>query len=338
MANSQIPTKCKSGGSSVVALCGGIGGAKLALGLYRVLDPNTLTVVINTGDDFEHLGLHISPDIDTVTYTLADKNNQETGWGRRDETWNFMDSLAELGGETWFALGDRDLAIHVERTRRLRADEGLGEITSDIAGKFGIDARLLPMSDDAAATIIQTAAGPLTFQDYFVRMKCKPIIQKVLYEQAQSAIPNAEAMAALRQSELRAIIVCPSNPFLSIDPILAVPGIRNAIRESPAPVIGISPIIGGEAIKGPTAKIMAELFIPSTARAIAEHYDGMLDGYVIDVADGGEANDMPIRALATRTLMKSIGDRENLARQAIAFADTLSVADHMAGPDERQDA
>ena len=328
MVDNQIPTPGINSGSTVVALCGGIGGAKLALGLYRVLDPNTLTVIINTGDDFEHLGLYISPDIDTVTYTLADKNNQEAGWGRRDETWNFMAALAELGGETWFALGDRDLAIHIERSRRLDAAEGLGEITADISSKFGIAAQILPMSDDPVATTIQTSAGRLTFQDYFVRLKCEPVVEKVFYEEAHSAVPHAEILASLHQADLRCIVICPSNPFLSIDPILSVPGIRDTMVASPAPVIGVSPIIDGHAVKGPTAKMMAELSLPSTAQAVAEHYDELLDGYVIDIADRDNSNEMHIPVRVTRTLMNSIEDRENLAREVLSFADTVSVREN----------
>ena len=325
MDNSRVHIPRKNGRSSVVALCGGIGGAKLVLGLYRVLDPDTLTIIINTGDDFLHLGLYVSPDIDTVTYTLADKNNQESGWGRRNETWNFMAAVAELDGETWFALGDQDLAVHVERTRRLRANETLGDITQDIAEKFGIHARLLPMCDDPGATSIQTAIGRLTFQDYFVRMKCEPIVQNVLYEEAARATPNAGVIDVLNQPDLDAIIICPSNPFLSIEPILAVPGISDAIAGSPAPVIAVTPLISGRAVKGPTAKIMAELSLPSTARAVAEHYGELLDGYVIDIADRGESDEMPIPVMATRTLMKNIEDRINLARDVLDFADALSA-------------
>ena len=263
MTNNTTKVPKEKNRSPVVALCGGVGGAKLALGLYRVLALNNLTLVINTGDDFEHLGLFISPDIDTVTYTLADKNNLETGWCHRHETWNFMSAISTLKGETWFALGDRDLAIHVERSRRLRSSELLSKITGDIAGNFGIDAQLLPMTNDPAATIILTSAGHLNFQDYFVRMKCKPVIKQVVYDEASVATPNPDVLTALNQAELRAIILCPSNPFLSMDPILAVPGIREAMVTSPAPVIGVSPIINDQAVKGPTSKIMSELSLPS---------------------------------------------------------------------------
>ena len=327
----------KNDRSQVVALCGGIGGAKLALGLYRVLTPNTLTLVINTGDDFEHLGLYISPDIDTVTYTLADKNNRKTGWARRDETWKFMSALAELNEETWFALGDSDLAVHIERSRRLRALESLGVITSEIASKFGIAARLLPMSDDPAPTIIQTQAGHLSFQDYFVRQKCEPIVQNILYENARAAEPNAGVMAALHQPGVRASVVCPSNPFLSVDPILAVPGIKKALTSSSAPVIAISPIIDGQAVKGPTAKIMAELSLPTTALAIAEHYDGLLDGYVVDFTDHDVSNEIQVPVMSTKTLMTTIKDREKLAREVLAFADKLLVEEYLASYVEQQD-
>ena len=310
--------------SPVVALCGGIGGAKLALGLYRILTPNNLTLIINTGDDFEHLGLFISPDIDTVTYTLADKNNKETGWGQREETWNFMSAISEIAEETWFALGDRDLAIHIERSRRLRLSESLGEITADIADKFGIKAQLLPMTNDPAGTTIYSSAGHLNFQDYFVRLNCNPVIKKVLYEEASSATPNPEVLKALNQTEIRAIVFCPSNPFLSVDPILAVPGIREAIANSQAPVIGVSPIISGRAVKGPTSKIMRELSLPLTAQAIAQHYHPLLNGYIIDNTDKDKSNEMNIPVKKTKTLMISLEDRENLAREVLSFADDIT--------------
>ena len=328
MTNNTTKVPKEKNRSPVVALCGGVGGAKLALGLYRVLAPNNLTLVINTGDDFEHLGLFISPDIDTVTYTLADKNNLETGWGHRDETWNFMSAISTLKGETWFALGDRDLAIHVERSRRLRSSELLSKITGDIAGNFGIDAQLLPMTNDPAATIILTSAGHLNFQDYFVRMKCKPVIKQVVYDEASVATPNPDVLTALNQAELRAIILCPSNPFLSMDPILAVPGIREAMVTSPAPVIGVSPIINDQAIKGPTSKIMSELSLPSSVQAIAEHYGDLLDGFVIDTADQDQSNGINTSVMSSNILMNSLKDRENLALEVLAFADAITTKEN----------
>ena len=309
----------------VVALCGGIGGAKLALGLYHVLEPDALSLILNTGDDFEHLGLHISPDIDTLTYTLAGKNNPKTGWGRRDESWTFMKALAELGGETWFSLGDGDLAIHVERTRRLKAGESLSQITGDFARAFGISAHLLPMTDDPLRTVVETPEGAITFQDYFVRRKSKPVVEKIVFEGADKAIPSAAVMDALQLPDLRAVVICPSNPFLSIDPILAVAGLRQALIDCPAPVIAVSPIIGGQAVKGPTSKIMSELSMPSTARAVADYYGDLLDGFVFDQVDEAEASREPLPFLVTQTLMESLKDRKKLARDILTFADELNA-------------
>ncbi len=310
----------------IVALCGGIGGAKLALGLYRVLEPDALHVVINTGDDFEHLGLHISPDVDTVTYTLAGIENPETGWGRRDETWSFMETAKRLGAETWFALGDSDLAIHVERTRRLAAGHRLSEITAAIGKKFEIRARLIPMSDDAVRTVVQSTDGALAFQDYFVRRQCKPVVEGIDYDGAGRAHAAPGVLEALKRPDLRAVIICPSNPFLSIDPILAVADIRAAVANCQAPVIAVSPLVGGAAVKGPTAKIFDELSIPRTASAIAEHYGGLIDGLIIDQADKDHVASLPVAARAVNTLMRSLDDRENLAKDVLSFAGELSVA------------
>lgn len=310
----------------VVALCGGIGGAKLALGLYRVLKPGALSVIINTGDDFEHLGLHVSPDIDTVTYTLAGKNNPETGWGRKNETWTFMSALAELGGETWFSLGDGDLALNLERTRRLRAGESLSRVTEFVGKRFEITAQLLPMSDEPVRTLVETTDGILPFQEYFVRQRCRPVVKNIRFDGADRAFPCAEAIEALRQPALRAVVICPSNPYLSVDPILSVPGFRQALARCAAPVIAVSPLIVGRAVKGPTAKIMAELSIPANVSAIADHYGDLLDGYVIDDTDSGEAERLPLPCLATRILMMTMDERENLATEVLAFADGLHDA------------
>ena len=322
-----VQPRVKSGSETiagpVVALCGGIGGAKLALGLYRVLEPGALHVIVNTGDDFEHLGLHISPDIDTVTYTLAGINNPDTGWGRKNETWTFMEALGELGGDTWFSLGDRDLAIHVERTRRLRAGESLSRITRDFANRFSVNAHLLPMSDEPVRTVVETDEGDLPFQEYFVRQKCHPVVRGIRYDGADTAMSLRGAIRALGQQGLRAVIVCPSNPFLSIDPILAVPGMRESLALCRAPIIAVSPLIGGRAVKGPTAKIMDELSIPATAAAVANHYGELLDGIVIDSVDASEGEALPIPCLVTRTLMMTLNDRDNLATKVLDFADRL---------------
>jgi LPPG:FO 2-phospho-L-lactate transferase len=253
-----MPPHSKNG-HRIIALSGGVGGAKLALGLSRVLPPGDLTVVANTGDDFEHLGLSISPDIDTLLYTLAGLDNPATGWGRRDESWNFMAALEALGGETWFRLGDRDLATHIERTRRLRAGESLSQITDDFRRRFGIAARILPMSDDPVRTRVKTKDGWLDFQPYFVRHRCEPVITAIEFAGAADARPQPELLAALADPALSAVIICPSNPFISIEPILALRGVRAALRDCAAPVVAVSPIIGGHAVKGPTAKMMQEL-------------------------------------------------------------------------------
>jgi len=309
----------------VVALCGGVGGAKLALGFYRILEPCALQVVINTGDDFEHMGLHISPDVDTVTYTLAGKENPETGWGRRDETWSFMKTINRLGGETWFKLGDSDLAVHMERTRRLRDGQALSAITADFAKGFGIKASLMPMSDDPVQTRLHTANGALAFQDYFVRRRCEPVVEWIEFEGAERARPVVGVVEALGQSDLRAVVICPSNPFLSVGPILAVPEIHSALVNCKAPVIAVSPIVDGKAVKGPTAKNFKELGVPITVAGIADHYGSLLDGLVIDYADAQDAEYPPIAVRVAATMMQSLSDREILARDVLSFADELAL-------------
>ena len=316
------------GRSRVVALCGGIGGAKLVLGLNRVVPPSELVVVVNTGDDFEHLGLAISPDLDTVMYTLAGLDDPQRGWGRRDETWTFMSALAGLGGETWFRLGDGDLATHIERTRRLGAGEPLSMITADLCRRLGIAAEVLPMSDDRVRTRLATDRGLLDFQDYFVRQGCAPIVLKVIYEGASSARASAALLCALHSPGLRAVVICPSNPLLSIEPMLAVPGIRDALAQCAAPVVAVSPIIGGRAVKGPTAKMLTELGMPATATAVARRYADLLDGYVLDYVDAAEAQGLDIPVAAAKALMVTMEDREALARAVLAHADTLAQARH----------
>ena len=309
---------------SVLALSGGIGGAKLALGLYRVLPPGALTIVANTGDDFEHLGLAISPDCDTLLYTLSGLDDPERGWGRRDETWNFMKALECLGGETWFNLGDGDLATHVERTRRLAAGESLSHIMDDFRRRLGIEARLLPMTDDRVRTRLRTEEGWLDFQDYFVRLQCRPVVRELAFDGAEDARPHPDLLVALREERLRAVVICPSNPFISVEPILAVPGMRQALSSSQAPIIAVSPIIGGRAVKGPTAKIMAELGLRPTAAAVAERYGDLLDGYVMDLGDAGEAIHVSPKVTLARTLMTNLAEREELARVVLEAADALA--------------
>jgi LPPG:FO 2-phospho-L-lactate transferase len=308
----------------VLALSGGIGGAKLALGLSRVLPAEELVIVANTGDDFEHLGLSISPDIDTLTYVLAGLDNPVTGWGRRDETWSFMEAIGGLGGEDWFRLGDRDLATHVERTRRLRAGETLSAVTADFARRLGIGANLLPMSDDKVRTRLRTAEGWLDFQDYFVRQQCRPVVEEIAFAGAETARALPAFLAALGDAALRAVVICPSNPFISVEPILAVPGVRDAVRDCAAPVIAVSPIIGGRAVKGPTAKMMTELGMTPSAAEVERRYGDLLDGYVIDHADEDAYAAVSGHVVAAQTLMSSLEDRDSLARVVLAAADEIS--------------
>ncbi len=313
-------------GGPVLTLCGGVGGAKLALGLYRVLAPHRLTVVANTGDDFVHLGLHVSPDLDTVMYTLAGRADPEAGWGRSDETWSFMAALDELGGETWFRLGDGDLATHVERSRRLAAGQSLSAIAADFCARLRIAAGIAPMSDDPVRTLVHTDEGVLPFQEYFVARRCQPVVTAFAFDGAEAARPSLAFLAALADPALSAVVICPSNPFVSIDPILALPGVREALAACPAPVVAVSPIVGGRAVKGPTAKIMGELGMSATAAAVARYYGALIDGFVVDEADAGDAATLDLPVSVTRTLMESLDDRDALARHVLAFAGRVGTA------------
>lgn len=316
-----------SNGHRVIALSGGVGGAKLALGLNRVLPQGDLTVIANTGDDFEHLGLAISPDIDTLLYTLAGLDNPATGWGRRDESWNFMAALEALGGETWFRLGDRDLATHIERMRRLRGGESLSQITDDFRQRFGIAARILPMSDDPVRTRVKTRDGWLDFQPYFVRYRCEPAISAIEFAGAADARPQPELLAALADPALAAVILCPSNPFISIEPILALRGVRAALRDCAAPVVAVAPIIGGRAVKGPTAKMMQELGLETSAAAVAQRYGDLIDAYIVDHADASGCAGLVCRVIPAKALMETLADREALAGIALeAAANVLEPA------------
>ena len=309
-----------------IALSGGVGGAKLALGLANVLAPEDLTIVANTGDDFVHLGLHIAPDLDTVMYTLAGVSNTETGWGRAGETWNFMAALGALGGETWFNLGDKDLATHLERAERLRGGESLSQVTSAISKALGIKHAVVPMSDDPVRTIIVTADGDLAFQHYFVRERCEPRITAVRFDGAETARPAPAFLQALEDRNLAGVIICPSNPYVSVDPILALPGIRETLRDIAAPVVAVSPIVKGMAIKGPAAKMMAELGMEASVETVARHYQGLVDGLVIDTEDAdarAAVEGLGMRALVTNTIMKTLEDRTDLARACIDFSKQL---------------
>jgi LPPG:FO 2-phospho-L-lactate transferase len=311
----------------VVALCGGVGGAKLAQGLAMALEPGQLSVVVNTGDDFRHLGLYVAPDLDSVMYALAGLSDPVRGWGRRDETWTFMAALRSLGAEDWFQLGDADLAVHVERTWRLAAGATLSEVTAHLCTRLGIGAHVLPMSDHPVRTRVHTDEGWLDFQEYFVRRQCRPVLQEFRFEGAQSACAQPEVLAALADQTLRAVILCPSNPFVSIEPILAVRGMREALQRSAAPIVAVTPIIGGRAVKGPAAKMLAELGLPVSGIAVARRYAGLVDGFVLDEADSLPdrlpENAAPMRFDRTATLMLTPEDRLRLAREVLRLADEL---------------
>jgi LPPG:FO 2-phospho-L-lactate transferase len=308
---------------AVVALCGGVGGAKLAQGLDRALQGGELTIIVNTGDDFEHLGLSIAPDLDSVLYALAGLSDPERGWGRRDETWTFMKALKSLGGETWFQLGDGDLALHVERSWRRARGATLSEVTAHLCAVLSIAARVLPMSDDPVRTRVRTSDGWIDFQDYFVHRQCQPVVEAFMFAGAESARAQPEALAALQRRDLRAIVICPSNPFVSIEPILAVPGIRAALQQSDAPIVAVTPIIGGKAIRGPAAKMMAELGLEVSAGTIARRYADIIDGFVIDEADAVPEPIQGVTFFSAATLMNSADDRLQLARAVLRVADTL---------------
>jgi LPPG:FO 2-phospho-L-lactate transferase len=307
-------------GPRVVALCGGVGGSKLALGLQLALAPGELAIIANTGDDMEHLGLRICPDIDTLTYTLAGLANPAVGWGRRDETWAFMDEIARFGGPTWFGLGDRDLALHVERSWRLRAGESLSAVTARITRAFAIAAQIIPASDQDLRTVIVTDEGGLGFQDYFVRRRCEPAARGFRYDGAETARPAPAALAALASPALEAIVLCPSNPYLSLAPILAVPGLVPAIRAAGVPVVVVSPLVGGKAVKGPTAKIIGELGLACDNRTIAAFYRGLADVLVVDRGDAAPAAEPGVAVVEADTLMRDEADRIRLARAVLAAA------------------
>lgn len=311
--------------NKVLALCGGVGGAKLALGLTKVLAPEQLTIVVNTGDDFEHLGLTVCPDLDTVTYTLAGLNNVETGWGRRDETWQCLEVLEQLGAETWFRLGDRDLGIHLARRALLQQNRSLSEATALITNRLGIAHSIVPMSDSPVRTIIDTDEGEISFQHYFVREQCQPAVRGIRFSGAGDAILSPGFGKALDDPELAVVLICPSNPFVSVDPILALAGIQDRLQRHKAPVIAVSPIVANKAIKGPTAKMMQELGLELSALGVYRHYGDLLDGFVLDEQDRRLINDVqePRRLHCCNTIMDSMDDRITLARECLLYAADL---------------
>jgi len=307
----------------IVALAGGVGGAKLAHGLAQVLPPEDLTIIVNTGDDFEHLGLYICPDLDTVCYTLAGLANPETGWGRAQETWHTITNIEKLGGPAWFRLGDQDLATHIERTRRLKEGQTLTQITRAFCKAWDVGPAVLPMSDHSVRTIVDTDAGQLKFQEYFVHRRCEPKVKGFRFEGIESAEASADVLDALQEAE--AVIICPSNPWVSIGPILALPGIRPALEGRP--IAAVSPIIAGAAVKGPAAKMYAELGIRPSALAVAEHYRHLATAFVLDRIDAPLEDDirgLDMQLLVTNTIMKTLEDRRRLAEDVLHFVGTLS--------------
>jgi LPPG:FO 2-phospho-L-lactate transferase len=307
----------------IVALAGGVGGAKLADGLMQALPAADLTVIVNTGDDFEHFGLTVCPDLDTVCYTLAGLANLETGWGRVGESWNALKSVELLGGPTWFSLGDRDLGTHLERTRRLQAGEALSAITAEFCRAWGVPARVLPMSDQPVRTMVDTEEGELPFQRYFVERACEPRVRSFRFAGIEHAKPAPGVLEAIKESEL--IVICPSNPWVSVAPILAIPGIRSALENKV--VVAVSPIIGGQAVKGPAAKMFTELGIEPSALAVAKHYGLLLRGFVFDLVDEAQKPaiaGLGIMTLATDSLMKDRLSRARLAKEVLDFGLSLS--------------
>ena len=308
---------------SYTVLSGGVGGAKLVLGLQRVLRNEQLQVIANTGDDFEHLGLTICPDIDTLMYTLGGIAHQANGWGLQNESWQFMAGMEKLGGETWFRLGDGDLATHVRRQQLLTSGLNLSEVTATLGRSLGVNITLCPMSDAPVRTIIETDEGALSFQDYFVRRKTEPVASAFRYSGSEQARASATALAALEDAASGAIIITPSNPWLSIDPIMSLSDIKTTIKASRAPVIGISPIVGGRSLKGPTAKLMRELGIEPSVLNIAEHYRDVLNGLIIDSQDAEYRNAIEAMGIAVKvcnTLMMNLSDKIQLAEDTLNFA------------------
>ena len=306
----------------ITALAGGVGGAKLAYGLAQILAPEELTIIVNTGDDFEHLGLYICPDLDTVCYTLGGLANPDTGWGRVGETWNTIANIEKLGGPAWFRLGDQDIATHLERTRRLKEGQSLSQITRDFCKAWGIEHTILPMSDSPVRTMVDTDEGELVFQEYFVHRHCEPKVRGFRFEGVDSAEAVVGAREALAAAD--AVVICPSNPWVSVDPILRVLSLNSL--EGQKPVVAVSPIIGGKTVKGPAAKMFTELGIEPSALAVAKHYRNILTGFVLDNADSSMENDVKrlyIKTLATDTLMNHVTDRTRLATDVLHFIGSL---------------
>lgn len=305
----------------VLAISGGVGGAKLALGLSTVLDPGQLLIVANTGDDFDHLGLRICPDLDTLMYSLAGLADPVRGWGLADESWACMGALRALDGPDWFNLGDRDIATHLMRGNCLREGLTLSETTARLARALGVRHELAPMSDQPISTVVLTTHGELAFQEYFVRDRCEPAVTGLRFEGARQARPSPALAEWLAAEAPGLVVICPSNPFLSVDPVFAVPGVREALRRHR--VVAVAPIVGGQALKGPAAKMMHELGMPASAAAVAAYYRGRVDLMIIDAVDRDQAEAVRacgMEVLVTNTVMQGFEDKRRLAAEVLAAA------------------
>lgn len=306
----------------VVVFSGGVGGAKLADGLAQVLPGENLTVIVNTGDDFDHLGLRICPDLDTVVYTLAGIADPENGWGRAGEQWTVLEALRELGGPDWFNLGDRDLALHLLRTDMLGKEISLTEVTSRLCKRLGVVCSVLPMTDDPVATRVLTENGDLAFQEYFVERHCEPVVRSFRFSGIENARPTPGVMDAIEKADV--ILFGPSNPWVSLDPILAVQGIREALGKKK--VVAVSPLVGGKALKGPAAKMYRELGIEPGAGAVAAHFKDLLSGFVFDTIDMEQIEEIKalnVQTLVTDTIMKDRTSRKRLAKEILGFSGSL---------------
>jgi LPPG:FO 2-phospho-L-lactate transferase len=303
----------------IVVLTGGTGGAKFVDGLRRVVPPKELTIIVNTGDDFEWWGLHISPDLDSITYVLADLLSKERGWGVQDDTFLCLETMKKMGEPAWFQVGDRDLAVHLLRTRLIRGGKTLSEATAEITARLGIAAKVLPATDDRVETLVQTPAGELSFQEYFVKRHYQDQVSSVRFAGAEDAQPAAGVVDAILSAEV--VLLAPSNPVTSIGPVLAVPGIRKALRETPASVVAISPIVGGAAVSGPAGTLMAACGLPISPAGLAQAYDDFLDVLIADTRDQEAVARLArsgLRVHCTNTIMKTPTDRIELARAALS--------------------
>jgi LPPG:FO 2-phospho-L-lactate transferase len=301
---------------NIVVLSGGVGGARFVRGVVEVVEPTNVTVIGNVGDDVEVLGMHVSPDLDSVLYALAGVNDEERGWGRAGETWQALETVAALGGEAWFSLGDRDLGLHLVRTQALRAGESLSEVTAQIGAALGIRTRLIPATDDRLRTWIGTDAGEFPFQQWFVARGHRDEAERVRFEGAESATPAPGVVEAIDAADL--LLVAPSNPYVSIEPILSVSAIREALARRRVPCVAISPLIGGQAVKGPADRMLARIAGGTSPRHVAGCYAGLIDALVVDEADADDVEGLgAVRPIVTRTLMSDAAARRKLVETAL---------------------